>query len=103
MSFEDDVGRLEAIAAELDSDGVSLDRALALFAEGVKCLRRASAELTRVEAQVTMLVEQVEGSFTLRPLGPTGGSAGRAAGSGGGGGGGSVGGRGSPADAPGRP
>jgi exodeoxyribonuclease VII small subunit len=70
VSFEADVARLEAIAAELDGGGtgVSLDRALELFEEGVSCLRRASAELARAEARVTQLVEQVDGTFTLKPF-----------------------------------
>jgi exodeoxyribonuclease VII small subunit len=68
MTFDEDVARLEAIAAELGRDGVALDRALELFEEGVARLRRASAELVRVEAQVALLVEQAEGVFTLRPI-----------------------------------
>jgi exodeoxyribonuclease VII small subunit len=68
MTFEDDVARLEAIAAELGTEGVALDRALELFEEGVSRLRRASAELVRVESQVALLVEQVDGVFALRPL-----------------------------------
>lgn len=68
MTFEEDVARLEAIAAELGGDGVALDRALELFEEGVARLRRASAELVRVESQVALLVEQAEGVFTLRPI-----------------------------------
>jgi len=68
VTFEDDVERLEAIAAELDSDGVSLERALVLFEEGVERLRRASAALTRAEARVTQLVEQADGTFELRPF-----------------------------------
>lgn len=69
MSFETDVARLEAIAAELDAGAsVTLDRALELFEEGVACLRRASAELTRAESRVTQLVEQVDGTFTLKPF-----------------------------------
>lgn len=68
MTFDEDVARLEAIAAELGRDGVALDRALELFEEGVARLRRASAELVRVEAQVALLVEQAEGVFTLRPM-----------------------------------
>lgn len=70
MSFEIDVARLEAIAAELDGGGagVTLDRALELFEEGVACLRRASAELTRAEMRVTQLVEQVDGTFSLKPF-----------------------------------
>jgi len=70
VSFESDVARLEAIAAELDGGGagVTLDRALELFEEGVACLRRASAELARAESRVTQLVEQVDGTFTLKPF-----------------------------------
>ncbi|MFI5248485.1 MAG: exodeoxyribonuclease VII small subunit [Gemmatimonadales bacterium] len=68
MTFEEDVARLEAIAAELGGDGVALDRALELFEEGVARLRRASAELVRVESQVALLVEQAEGVFKLRPM-----------------------------------
>ena len=70
MSFESDVARLEEIAAELDGSGrgVTLDRALELFEEGVACLRRASAELTRAESRVTQLVEQVDGTFALKPF-----------------------------------
>lgn len=69
MSFETDVARLEAIAAELDAGAsVTLDRALELFEEGVGCLRRATAELQRAESRVTQLVEQVDGTFTLKPF-----------------------------------
>ena len=68
MTFDEDIVRLEAIAAELAGDGVPLDRALELFEEGVARLRRASAELVLVESQVALLVEQAEGVFTLRPM-----------------------------------
>jgi exodeoxyribonuclease VII small subunit len=68
MTFEQDITRLEEIAAELDGDGVSLDRALALFEEGVERLRRATAELSRAEARVTQLVEQADGTFVRRPF-----------------------------------
>lgn len=83
MSFEEDVDRLEAIAAELERDGLPLDRALALFEEGIKRLRHASAELGRAQGQVAMLVEQLDGAFVLRPLrddGATGAGNERAAG-----------------------
>jgi exodeoxyribonuclease VII small subunit len=76
VSFEDDVDRLEAIAAELERDGLPLDRSLVLFEEGIKRLRRASAELGRAQVQVAALVEQLDGVFVLRPLrddGPAGG------------------------------
>ena len=65
MSFEQRLRRLEAIVQELASDKVELARALALFEEGVECLRAASEELSRAEAQVQRLVERDDGSFEL--------------------------------------
>ena len=72
MTFEEEMARLEAIASELDTEGVPLDRALQLFAEGVAGLRRASSQLSHAEAEVALLVEQLDGSFRPRPLRETG-------------------------------
>ncbi len=68
MTFEEEIARLEAIATELDTEGVPLDRALQLFAEGVARLRRASSQLSVAEAEVALLVEQMDGSLSTRPL-----------------------------------
>ncbi|HEY7876912.1 MAG TPA: exodeoxyribonuclease VII small subunit [Gemmatimonadaceae bacterium] len=65
MSYEDDLARIETIVAELERDDVALDRALALFEEGVERLRAASAALERAEAQVRVLVERADGTFEL--------------------------------------
>ena len=68
MSFEERLKRLERIVVELESEEVELSRALELFQEGVECLRVASEELNRVEAQVQRLVERDDGSFELTDL-----------------------------------
>ncbi|HET7459285.1 MAG TPA: exodeoxyribonuclease VII small subunit [Gemmatimonadaceae bacterium] len=68
MSFEESLARLEEIVAELDGDELDLDRALALFEEGVEQLRAASQELSRADAQVKLLVERADGGFDLREL-----------------------------------
>lgn len=68
MTFEERLARLEAIVAELEGDEVELARALALFEEGVECLREASAELSRVEDQVRRLSERADGTFVLDPV-----------------------------------
>ena len=69
MTFEESLARLEAIVEELDGDGLDLDRALALFEEGVERLRAASAELARATAQVKLLVERADGTFDLEDFG----------------------------------
>ena len=69
MTFDSDLARLEAIVAELEQSDVPLDRALALFEEGVARVRSASEQLSRAEAQVQQLVEQSDGTFRLGPLG----------------------------------
>ena len=68
MTFEDTLTRLQEIVGELEQDGLELDRALALFEEGVARLREANGELARAEAQVRLLVEKTDGSFELPAL-----------------------------------
>jgi exodeoxyribonuclease VII small subunit len=68
MSFEQRLKRLEDIVGELESEQIELDRALALFEEGVACLRAAADELGKVEAKVQRLVERADGSFEVSDL-----------------------------------
>ena len=68
MTFEERLRRLERIVSELEGDEVELSRALELFQEGVDCLRVASEELAKAEAQVQRLVERDDGSFELTEL-----------------------------------
>ena len=68
MTFEQRLQRLERIVTELEGDEVELSRALDLFQEGVECLRLASEELGKAEAQVQRLVEHEDGSFELTDL-----------------------------------
>jgi exodeoxyribonuclease VII small subunit len=69
MTFEDALVRLEAIVSELESSQLELGRALALFQEGVECMRFAAGELAEAEAKVHRLVERADGSFELTDLG----------------------------------
>jgi exodeoxyribonuclease VII small subunit len=68
MSYESDLTRLEEIVAELERDDLELDRALALFQEGVARLRTAAAALAEVEAEVRLLTERPDGTFGLGDL-----------------------------------
>lgn len=65
VSFESRLERLETIVHELEGDQVDLAHALALFEEGVECLRAASKELADARARVQRLVERDDGSFEL--------------------------------------
>ena len=69
MTFEEALRRLEEIVAELEGEELELARSLALFEEGVECMRAAAAELAHAEAQVQRLVERADGSFELTDLG----------------------------------
>lgn len=68
MSYEEDLARIEAIVSELEHDDLELERALALFEEGVERLRKAAMALERVEGQVRVLVERGDGSFDLADI-----------------------------------
>ena len=65
MTFEERMARLEAIAGQLEGQGLELDRALALFEEGIETLRGAAKELATAEAKVQRLVERADGSFDV--------------------------------------
>ena len=68
MSFEKRLRRLEEIVGELESDEIELERALALFEEGVVALRAATEDLGKVEARVRRLVERTDGTFEVADL-----------------------------------
>ena len=68
MSFEQRLKRLEQIVSELESDQLELERALALFEEGVSCLKAATEDLGKVEARVQRLVEKADGTFEVSDL-----------------------------------
>jgi exodeoxyribonuclease VII small subunit len=69
MSFESDLARLDAIVDELDREDIELERALSLFQEGVEKLRAATAALAALEGQVRVLVENSDGTYSLKELG----------------------------------
>ncbi len=61
MTFEENLARLEAIAQSLERDDLPLEKALALFEEGITVLKGATASLSRAEARVATLVERANG------------------------------------------
>jgi exodeoxyribonuclease VII small subunit len=66
VSFEEDLARLDAIARALENDQLPLGDALKLFEEGVTRLRSAAKALEAAEGRVQQLVEQADGTFTVK-------------------------------------
>jgi len=67
-SLEDDLGRLDAIVRALETEDVDLDRALALFEEGVERLRTARARLEEAGLRLRQLREAADGGARLDAL-----------------------------------
>lgn len=67
-SFRDELERLEVIVRSLERDDLDLDRALALFQEGVERLRAARALLERSELTVRRVLEAADGTVTSEPV-----------------------------------
>lgn len=69
MTFEQNLIRLEEIVRDLERNDIDLERALALFEEGISHLRSAGTALRQVDARVQQLVEAADGSFSVVDLG----------------------------------
>ena len=67
-TIEQRLARLEDIVAQLESEPLELAAALALFEEGVSCLRDAAATLSEAESRVRKLTELADGAFGVEPL-----------------------------------
>jgi exodeoxyribonuclease VII small subunit len=60
--------RLEEIVRGLEADDLDLDRALALFEEGVSLLRDARGRLSEAELRVQQVLEDAEGELRVNDL-----------------------------------
>ncbi|MDX2193100.1 MAG: exodeoxyribonuclease VII small subunit [Gemmatimonadales bacterium] len=67
-TLKEELDALEAIVRRLEAEDGDLDRALALFEEGVARLRRARERLAAAELQVTRVLEQADGTLGEAPL-----------------------------------
>ena len=68
MTIEQQLERLEAIVAALENEHTDLASALALFEEGVGCLRDAAGSLAEAETRVKRLTELAGGAFVVEDL-----------------------------------
>jgi exodeoxyribonuclease VII small subunit len=67
-TVEQRLARLEEIVDRLEGEPLDLAEALALFEEGVACLREAAGTLTEAEARVQKLTELADGAFGVEPV-----------------------------------
>jgi exodeoxyribonuclease VII small subunit len=68
VTIEEQLERLEQIVGTLEAEPLDLAAALALFEEGVACLREAAGTLTETEARVKRLSELADGAFAMEDL-----------------------------------
>jgi len=67
-SLAEDLRRLEEIVRRLEGEEGDLDRALALFEEGVKRLRSARERLAQAEARVRRVLEDAQGTLRAEDI-----------------------------------
>ena len=66
--MQEDLARLDAIVRALEANDLDLDKALALFEEGVERLRTARERLSFAELRLTQLREAADGSVRVDDL-----------------------------------
>ena len=65
VSFEQGVARLEQIIGSLEQKDIPLEKALALFREGVELVQECNRMLDQAETQMQILLEGPEGELKL--------------------------------------
>ncbi len=67
-TFEDALGRLEAVVAQLEAGDMPLEEALRTFEEGVRLARVCAARLEDAEQRVRLLTQAPDGTESEVPL-----------------------------------
>lgn len=67
-SFEQSLKKLEKLAIELEAEDIGLDKALALFEEGVQLARRCQNALSKAEQKVQVLSKAEDGEIVAQDL-----------------------------------
>ncbi|MDI6870029.1 MAG: exodeoxyribonuclease VII small subunit [Bacillota bacterium] len=68
LSFEQAFNRLKDVVAELEQADLPLDRALALFEEGIGLSRVCKARLDEAEGRVQQLLREADGRVVEAPF-----------------------------------
>jgi exodeoxyribonuclease VII small subunit len=67
-SLATELRRLEEIVRQLESDDPDLDRALALFEEGIARLRSAREQLALAETRIQKVLQDAAGEIRLKDV-----------------------------------
>ena len=67
-NFEDALLRLEEIVGDLEGGELALEKALALFEEGVKLGKQCGEQLEQAEKKISLLVEKADASLSEEDL-----------------------------------
>lgn len=70
LTFEAGLERLEAIVRELEQGELPLEKALALFEEGVKVSGNCRKKLEEAESRVELLLKKGDGKVVAEPFRP---------------------------------
>jgi len=69
-NFAAKMKRLEKIVAQLESEDLDLEKAVALFEEGVKLTRQCHQVLSEAEKKVEILLKQEDGVVAAKDFDP---------------------------------
>lgn len=70
LTFEQAMGRLEEIVAQLEAGDHSLENALSLYEEGAKLMKQCAAMLDKAEQKVLKLRTDTNGELVAEPFTP---------------------------------
>ncbi len=68
VCFEEALGKLEVIVKQLEKGEVSLEEALAQFAEGVSLSQLCLTKLSLAEKQIDKILQEEHGKIIEKPL-----------------------------------
>ncbi|MDF2501602.1 MAG: Exodeoxyribonuclease 7 small subunit [Anaerosporomusa subterranea] len=68
ITFEDALLKLETIVDDLEKGELSLEDALANFAQGVSLSQLCLEKLSSAEEQIDLILEEKQGRVTAKPL-----------------------------------
>lgn len=67
-TFEENLAKLEEIVNALEDEGLTLEKSLKLYEEGVKLAGKCSLELEQAERKIKLLKRDADGEIVEAPV-----------------------------------